>query len=106
MKTPKNKRTFCPKCKAQTDHTVALAKTRERGTLKKGSIARLTKRGSAKAGFGNHGKFSRKATAGRKRTGAKTSKKSDFRLTCLTCKKTQVKSSGTRAKKLTIEERT
>jgi large subunit ribosomal protein L44e len=105
LKTPKSKKTFCPKCKAQTEHTVALAKKKERGTLKSGSMARLTKRGSAKAGFGNHGKFSRKPISGYKRTGAKTSKKSDFRLTCTTCKKTQVKSSGTRAKKLTIEEK-
>lgn len=106
MKTPKSKKTFCPKCKAQTEHTVALAKKRDRGTLKKGSMARLTRRGSAKAGFGNHGKFSRKAISAWKRIGAKTSKKSDFRLTCKTCKKTQVKSSGTRAKKLAIEDKT
>lgn len=106
MKVPKNKNTFCPKCKAQTAHTVAVAKKRERGTLKKGSMARLTRRGSAKAGFGNHGKFSRKAISGRKRIGAKTSKKTDFRLTCTICKKAQVKSSGVRAKKLTIEDKT
>lgn len=86
-------------------HTVALAKKRERGTLKKGSIARLSKRGSAKKGFGNHGKYSRKALSGWKRMGAKSSKKSDFRLKCSICNKTQVKSSKGRTKKLSIEDK-
>jgi len=106
LKIPKTRRTFCPYCKTQTDHTVALAKKRERGTLKKGSIARLEKRGSAKSGFGNHGKFSRKAISAWKRVGAKASKKSDFRLKCKVCNKTQVKSSGFRTKKLSIEDKT
>jgi ribosomal protein L44E len=86
-------------------HTVALAKKRERGALKKGSIPRLTKRGSAKSGFGNHGKFSRKAISAWKRAGVKTSKKSDFRLKCNVCNKIQVKSSGSRAKKMSIEDK-
>ncbi len=106
MKIPKIRRTFCPFCKTQTEHIVTIAKKRERGSLKKGSIARLMKRGSGKAGFGNHGKFSRKAISAWKRVGAKSSKKSDFRLKCKVCNKTQVKSSGSRSKKLSIEEAT
>jgi large subunit ribosomal protein L44e len=103
LKTPKNRKTFCPFCKKQTAHTVSLAKKRERGALKKGSLARLTARGRGKAGFGNKGKVSRGAASSWKRYGAKTSKKSDFRLKCAVCSKTQVKSSGCRAKKLSIE---
>ena len=103
MKIPKTRKTFCPYCKAQTEHTVSLAKKRERGNLKKGSIARLTARGRGKAGFGNKGKVSRGAGSSWKRYGAKTSKKSDFRLKCKVCNKSQVKSSGFRTKKLSIE---
>ena len=106
MKIPKTRKTFCPYCKKHTEHIVALAKKRERGTLKKGSIARLEKRGSGKSGFGNHGKFSRKAISAWKRVGAKTSKKSDFRLKCKICNKTQVKASKGRMKKLSIEDKT
>jgi len=105
LKIPKTRRTFCKFCKTQTTHAVALAKKKERGTLRIGSIARLSKRGSAKTGFGNHGKFSRKALSAWKRMGAKTSKKSDFRLKCSVCNKTQVRSSGKRTKKLSIEDK-
>jgi large subunit ribosomal protein L44e len=103
LKIPKTRRTFCPFCKKQTEHTTSLAKKKERGTLKKGSIARLTARGRGKAGFGNKGKVSRGAASSWKRYGAKTSKKSDFRLKCAVCKKSQVRSSGFRTKKLAIE---
>ncbi len=105
MKVPKTKKTFCPKCKAQTEQTVALAKKKERGTLKRGSLSRLGARGRGMAGFGNHGSKSRGAISKWKRYGAKTSKKSDFRLTCKVCKKSQVKSSVVRSKKLSIEEK-
>ncbi len=105
MKIPKNKNTFCAKCKTQTEHTIALAKKRERGALKRGSLARLGARGRGLSGFGNHGSKSRKPIGQRKRFGAKTSKKADFRLTCKTCKKTSVKSSKTRSKKLAIENK-
>ena len=101
MKIPKTRKTFCTFCKAQREHTISLAKKRDKGTLKKGSIARLSARGSAKSGFGNKGKFSRKPNG--KRIGAKASKKSDFRLKCNVCNKTHVKSSGFRTKKLVIE---
>ena len=103
MKIPKIRKTFCPKCKTQREHTITIAKKRDRGALKSGSLARLGARGRGKSGFGNHGSKSRKPTGQRKRFGAKTSKKADFRLTCKTCNKTQVRSSGTRAKKLVIE---
>ena len=41
MKVPKSKKTFCKKCKTHTDHKVGENKTTgNRGSLKKGSIAR------------------------------------------------------------------
>tara|TARA_Y100000310_G_scaffold342614_1_gene446578 strand:- start:1714 stop:2031 length:318 start_codon:yes stop_codon:yes gene_type:complete len=105
LKIPKTRKTFCPKCKTQTEHTITIAKKRDRGTLKAGSLARLGARGRGKSGFGNHGSKSRKAISAFKRTGAKTSHKSDLRFKCSVCKKTQVKSS-IRSKKLVIEAQT
>jgi len=103
LKIPKISKTFCPYCKTQTEYTLTVAKKRDRGTLKAGSLARLTARGRGKAGFGNHGSKSRKAISAFKRTGAKTSKKSDYRLKCSVCKKMQVKSSKVRSRKFIIE---
>src|SRR3989344_5662391 len=99
MKIPKKTNRYCPFCKKHTEHAVSLAKKRERGSLKKGSLARLEKRGSGKAGFGNKGRFSKKAISGWKRTGAKSSKKVDLRYTCSKCKKTHVQKQGFRTKK-------
>jgi large subunit ribosomal protein L44e len=104
LKIPKTKKTYCKYCKKQTEHTISIAKKRERGTLRKGSLARLKNRGSGRSGFGNHGKFSRKAISAFKRTGVKTSKKSDLRLKCKVCNKSTVKS-GLRTKRLSIEDK-
>ena len=103
MKIPKTTKTHCKHCKTHTKHVTTIAKKRERGTLKIGSMARLEKRGMGKAGIGNKGRYSRKAPSGRKRMGAKSSKKIDLRLKCETCKKTSVKSTGKRLKKVAIE---
>ena len=99
MKIPKKRNMYCPKCKKHTEHVTSFAKKKERGSLKKGSLARLGKRGSGKAGFGNKGRYSKKAISGWKRTGAKSSKKVDLRYTCNVCKKTQVQRQGFRVKK-------
>ena len=103
MKIPKIIKTYCPKCKKHTKQTVSLAKKKERGSLKRGSIARLEKRGSGKAGYGNKGTFSKKAMSGWKRMGAKSSKKQDLRLKCEECKKSHIKCTGKRVKKASIE---
>ena len=103
MKIPKTTKTHCKHCKTHTKHVTTIAKKRERGALKSGSLARLGARGRGKSGFGNHGSKSRKAISAFKRTGAKSSKKIDLRLKCETCKKTSVKSTGKRLKKVAIE---
>ena len=101
MKITKKTKAYCRYCKKHTEHTVSVAKKANRGALKKGALQRLEKRGSGKAGYGNHGKYSRKAISAWKRIGAKTSKKSDLRYKCGVCKKSSVRSRG-RTKKLEL----
>ncbi len=103
MKIPKNIRKYCKHCKNYTEMTVAQAKKRERSSLKKGSLVRLAARSSGKSGFGNKGRYSRKAISQFKRTGAKSSKKVDLRFKCKTCNKTMVQNGGQRMKKPVFE---
>lgn len=103
MKIPKNVRKYCKYCKNYTEMTVAQAKKRERSSLKKGSLVRLAARSSGKSGFGNKGRYSRKAISQFKRTGAKSSKKVDLRFKCKTCNKTTVQNGGQRMKKPVFE---
>lgn len=100
MKITKKIKCYCKHCKKHTDHTVSQAKKANRGSLKKGALQRLEKRGSGTSGHGNHGKYSRKPISAWKRTGAKTSKKVDFRYKCSICKKTSVQNKGFRTKKV------
>ena len=101
LKVPKKTKRYCPKCKTHTEQTTSAAKKRDRGTLRKGSIERRKKRG-IEQGFGNKGKTSKGAISSFKRTGAKTSKKQDFRYKCATCGKMSVQSQGIRAKKMEL----
>jgi len=103
MKLPKTTKKYCRFCKKHTEHAISVAKKRDRGSLKHGSLQRLEKRGSGKSGFGNKGKFSRGPVGKWKRSGAKTSKKTDLRFKCLVCNKSSVQSSGIRAKKVIFE---
>jgi large subunit ribosomal protein L44e len=90
MKLTKQQKRYCKTCKKHAEHTLSIAKKRDRGTLKKGSLQRLAKRGSGKAGFGNKGKFSRKPKGSWKRSGSKPGKKFDLRFKCKTCNKSSV----------------
>ena len=103
MKIPKKIRRYCKYCHRHTEHSVSIAKKRDRGSLKKGSLQRLEKRGSGKSGFGNKGKFSRGPISKWKRSGAKGSKKTDLRFKCAVCSKTSVQRAGIRSKKVLIE---
>lgn len=103
MKRPKKINKYCPFCKKHTEQEVSIAKKRDRGSLKKGSLPRLEKRGSGTKGIGNHGKYSRKAKSAWKMSGAKTSKKPDLRYKCKICGKTSVQNKGTRSKKIEIK---
>lgn len=100
MKTPKKVNRFCRKCKTHTEHTVAQAKKKERGSLKRGSIKRARKRGLGR-GYGNLGRYgSRPPISKFKMSGAKTSKKVDWRYKCKICGKSSVQKKGFRAKKV------
>jgi len=101
MKVPKLKKRLCPYCKKHTEHKVAQNKKRTPSSLSYGSKYRARGRGQAR-GTGSRGKYSKPAMTKWKRTGAKTSKKTDFRYSCMECKKVHMQSSGIRAKKVEL----
>jgi len=103
MKKPKKINRYCKFCKKHTEQEISIAKKRDRGSLKKGSLPRLEKRGSGTSGIGNHGKYSRKAKSAWKFSGAKSSKKPDLRYKCKTCGKITTQNQGKRAKKIEIK---
>ena len=102
MKIPKIKKRLCVTCKKHTEQKVSnqgfkgLNKTH---TMSRGSKSRMMKRGERR-GLGNYGKTSRPPVAKRKMTGAKTTKKTDLRYTCSTCKKVSTQRTGIRTKKV------
>ena len=101
MKAPKIIKAFCKKCKKHTEQKVSQLKTgTKRGSLKKGSLQRLEKRGSGRAGMGNKGKFSRPSNLGKKH-GVKNTKKITFKLVCSRCNSANI-FPGRRAKKLEL----
>ncbi len=99
MKIPKSIKRLCVKCKNHTDHKVAQNKKRTPSALSKGSKYRARLRGLAR-GLGGRGRYSKPAVTKWKRTGAKSTKKTDLRYTCSKCKKASCQKSGIRAKKV------
>ncbi|MBD3191997.1 MAG: 50S ribosomal protein L44e [Candidatus Heimdallarchaeota archaeon] len=88
VKIPARMRTHCPKCNKHTEMTVKQERGGRRGSgLVKGS--RSARRHNK--GFGNKGKYSKKAIT-QSKMASKTSKKVDLRLTCTECKSTWVRS--------------
>ena len=80
--------TYCPYCRKHTEHKVSIEKPRQRGAGKsKGARAKERR----DKGYGNHGRFSKRAISQRKMT-SKTSKKTDLRLKCAICNKKQIRS--------------
>ncbi|AJF62429.1 MAG: LSU ribosomal protein L44E [archaeon GW2011_AR20] len=103
MKIPKSVSRYCKHCKKHTEHKISIVKGKERGSLKKFSIARARKRGRGQ-GYGNKGKWgSKPAISQFKMTGAKTSKKTNLKFTCEVCKKSSIQSHGIRTKKVVLE---
>ncbi len=101
MKLPKIINTYCKYCKKTTPHKISVAKTgHKRGSLKWGSIQRAKKRGRG-VGFGNKGRWGSKPTRP-KRSGAKSSKKFNIKLTCDICHKSTARVAG-RVKKVEIQ---
>ncbi|MDP3990264.1 MAG: 50S ribosomal protein L44e [archaeon] len=97
MKIPKSMMRLCKTCKKHTEHKVAQNKRRTASSLSLGSKYRARKRGQAR-GVGGHGKYSKPAVTKFKRTGAKTTKKTDLRYTCNICKKISCQAVGIRSK--------
>lgn len=97
---------YCRKCKKHTEHKVSEAKRKTMGsthTQSYGSETRARKRGK-KRGFGNLGRYSRKAKSAWKMSGRKVSTKIDLRYTCKDCKKTWGQNHGIRAKKVEFKQ--
>lgn len=105
MKIPKTLSRLCPFCRKHTLHKVTHHRFRglnKTHTQSHGSQIRTKKRGR-RAGLGNQGRFSRPAIAKWKRTGAKTSKKTDLRYTCQECQKTHLQKKGKRSKRIELK---
>ena len=101
MKIPKTMKRLCKKCKTHTTQKVTQNKKKTASSLRVGSKYRARKRGLAR-GVGGYGKYSKPAIGKWKRTGAKSSKKTDLRYVCSTCKKSSAQSSGIRAKRVEL----
>jgi ribosomal protein L44E len=99
MKIPKTMKRLCRKCKKHTEHKVAAAKKKTARSLSQGSKYRVRKSGKAR-GIGSLGRYSKPAISKFKRTGAKSTKKTDLRYTCGTCKKVSSQPHGIRTKKV------
>ena len=102
MKLPKLTKRYCPKCKKHQE--MGISQSRQMGRNKthpmsRGSTARMRARG-VNRGFGNQGRFSRKAISAFKMCGKKSSKKTDLRYKCKVCGKSTVQYKGWRAKKV------
>jgi large subunit ribosomal protein L44e len=94
MKYPKKLRTFCPKCRKQTEHTVKQAKKRVRDKAHPMSQS-ANRKDRHKRGYGGHGKYSKPAVT------KKPTQKIDMRLTCGECGKAHTKK-GFRVKKFEV----
>lgn len=101
MKIPKSIKKICKYCKKHTEHKVAQNKKRTPSSLSHGSKYRARLRGRAR-GVGNLGRYSKPAVTKFKRTGAKNTKKTDLRYTCVVCKKTSCQSEGMRSKRVEL----
>ncbi|MCC6003190.1 MAG: 50S ribosomal protein L44e [Thermofilum sp.] len=93
MKVPSVMRTYCPRCKAHTEHEVTLYKAGKRRTLAEGQRRYLRKQ----RGYGSKRKPEQKRTA-------KVTKKQVLKLKCKVCGYIHHKV-GIRLKKLEIVER-
>lgn len=94
---------FCPKCNTHRVHKVSIVSTgAKRGTMRKGSIQRANLRGTG-IGHGNHGKWGSKPAVAKWKKKAKSTKKTNIKYTCQTCKKSTVNKKGIRTSRLKLE---
>lgn len=102
MKIPKARNRYCPTCKKHTEHKVTNNKGKtpfSAHPLAAGN-KNLRAKWRGRLGFGNHGKYSKPALSKSKMFGKKTSKKTDFRFECGTCKKSHTQNMGIRSRKV------
>jgi len=103
MKVPKTMRRLCPFCRKHTSQKITQAKKRTPGSTHPLSMGSQKRRLFGK-GMGNLGtRGSKPALSKFKMTGAKQTKKTDFRYECSVCKKTHTQRQGKRAKKVEIK---
>jgi ribosomal protein L44E len=102
MKLPKTTKRFCPYCKKRTEQKIDLVSTGfKRGTLARGSLSRVKKRGKNR-GMGNKGKYSRKAIKSWKRK-TKTTMRRVVIYSCKECKKSKLAKHSRRVSKIVQE---
>ena len=101
MKIPKTMKRFCKTCKKHTEQKVSQNKKKQPSSMKHGSKIRARLRGDAR-GVGNLGRYSKPAVTKFKRSGAKSTKKTDFRYTCSVCNKSSSQPYGRRTKKVEL----
>ena len=94
MRFPKTVRTYCPKCKKHTPHTVKIVRQKGRGKARPNALANRQK-DRHKRGYGGHGKYSKPAVS------KKPTPKLDLRMQCSVCKKMHTKK-GFRVKKFEL----
>jgi len=102
MKKPKIIKRYCPYCKKHNEHKVIIPKKKSPSALKYGSKTRAKRRGAAR-GHGNLGRYSKPAVTKFKMTGKKSTKKTDFRYQCNTCKKMHMQRRGIRARRVELK---
>jgi large subunit ribosomal protein L44e len=91
MKIPRTIRTYCPKCKTHTDHTVSIYKAGKRRGAKQGE----RRQAERKKGYGGQ-KFPEQHNQ------AKVTKKTSLMLKCKECNYT-IQRDGIRLKKAEVE---
>ena len=101
MKLPKTVRRYNPKLRKHTVHKVLVVKKRSPSSLKRGSKYRAKKRGEAR-GVGGHGRYSKPAVTKFKRTGAKSTKKTNLVFECTESKTKFSQGKGIRTKRLEL----
>jgi large subunit ribosomal protein L44e len=106
MKFPKEMKRYCPYCKKHTLQTVSTAKQKARSAthpMSRGSTPRLQLRG-LRVGYGNQGRYSRKAPKNWKKK-TKVTKRISINYTCKECKKTKGMVKAIRSSRIEIGEK-
>lgn len=101
MKIPKTMKRLCKYCRKHTEQKISQNKKKAASSLSRGSKVRARLRGVAR-GVGNLGRYSKPAVTQFKRSGAKGTKKTDFRYTCSVCGKMSTQPYGIRSKKVEL----